>query len=86
MLKRKSIRTKGKISFSKYFQTFKNGDLVAVVREISMPIGYSVRTQGKTGRIISKRGNAYHVEMKDMNKTKNYFIKPIHLKRIEGVK
>jgi large subunit ribosomal protein L21e len=86
MLKRKKPSEKGKFSFSQYFQKFKEGDSVAVVRELSIPIGYSKRLQGKTGKVIGKQGNAYHVEIKDLNKMKKYFIKPIHLKRIQEVK
>lgn|SRR3989338_811142 len=85
MLKRKKPSEKGKISFSRYFQRFENGDSVAVVRELSIPIGYSKRLQGKTGIVLGKRGDSYHLEIKDLNKVKWYFIKPIHLKKI-GVK
>ena len=83
MLKRKKPRTKGKISFSRYFQTFKPGDYVAVARELSIPFGYSKRVQGRTGRIIERKGSSYHVEINDLNKKKYYFIKPIHLTRVE---
>ena len=86
MLKHKSPRTKGKFSFSRYFQTFKPGDSIAVVRELSIPLGYSIRLQGRTGKVIRKQGEAYYVEIKDLNKPKRYFIKPIHLKRIEDAK
>ncbi len=84
MLKRKTLRTRGKISFSRYFQEFKEGDNVAVVRELSIPLGYSKRLQGRTGKIIRKQGSAYYIEIKDLDKPKRYFIKPIHLKRIEA--
>lgn len=67
----------------KYFQKFKAGDSVAVVRELGVPFGYSKRVQGRTGKVIEKRGNAYHVVIKDLNKEKKYLIKPIHLKKIE---
>ena len=86
MLKRKKPRTKGKISFSRYFQELKEGDDVAVVRELSIPFGYSKRLQGRTGKVIGKQGSACHVEIKDLNKPKRYFIKPIHLKKIEAIK
>lgn len=83
MLKRKSVKTRGKISFKKFFQEFKAGDKVAVVKEHSEILGYSHRVQGRTGNVIEKRGDAYHIEINDHNKPKRYFIKPIHLKKIE---
>jgi len=86
MLKRKTPRQKGKFSFMKYFQKFQPGDSVAVVRELSLPFGYPKRIQGRTGKVLEKRGSAYYVEIKDLNKPKRYLIKPIHLKKIENVK
>ncbi|HLC31435.1 MAG TPA: 50S ribosomal protein L21e [Candidatus Nanoarchaeia archaeon] len=83
MLSRKRVREKGKISFSKYFQAFKEGDSVAVVRELAVPFAYSHRIQGRTGKIIAKRGASYEVEVKEMEKPKRYMIHPIHLKKIE---
>ena len=86
MLKRKKPRQKGKFSFTRYFQKFNPGESVAVARELSINFGYSKRLQGKTGIILAKRGSAYEIEIKDLNKTKKYLIKPIHLKKIIPVK
>ena len=84
MLKHKSPREKGKFSFTRYFQVFKPGDSVAVARELSLKFGYSKRVQGRTGKVIEKRGAAYYIEIYDLNKPKKYLIKPIHLKKIEA--
>ena len=84
MAKNKTPRQKGKFSFMRFFQKFQPGDTVAVVRELSVPFGYEKRIQGRTGKVIEKRGSAYHVEIKDLNKLKRYLIKPIHLKKIEN--
>ena len=86
MLKHKKPRQKGKFSFSRYFQKFNDGDLVAVSRELTFPFSYSKRTNGRTGRVLEKRGEAYYVEIKDFNKPKRYLIRPIHLKKIEAIK
>lgn len=83
MVKHKTPRQRGKVSFTRFFQQFKAGDTVAVVRELSEVFGYSHRIQGRTGKVIEKRGSAYHVEIKDLNKPKRYMLKPIHLKKIE---
>lgn len=82
MLSHKRPRDKGKISFTKYFQKFKPGESVAVIRELSVPFAYSNNLQGRTGKIIEQRGASYYVEIKDLNKPKRYLIKPIHLKKI----
>ena len=86
MLTHKSPRTKGKFSFTKYFQKFEDGDAVAVVQELSVPFGLPKRLQGRTGRVLKKRGSAYEVEIKDLNKPKKYCIRPIHLKKIMEAK
>ncbi|RMD67357.1 50S ribosomal protein L21e, partial [Candidatus Pacearchaeota archaeon] len=83
MPKQKAPRQKGKFSFSRYFQKFKEGDRVAVVRDLTFPFAYPRRLQGKTGVVIGKRGKAYCLLIKDLNKEKKYCIEPIHLKRIE---
>jgi len=83
MLKHKHPRKRGKFSFTRYFQQFKAGDSVAVVREHSEKFGYSLNVQGRTGKVIAKRGTAYCVEIKDLNKPKYYILKPIHLRRIQ---
>ena len=86
MLKYKNIHEKGKFSLAKFFQKFKTGDSVAVVRNLSFTLGYPKRIQGRTGKVIAKRGAAYYVEIKDLNKPKRYSIRPIHLKKIEVMK
>ncbi|MCA9485494.1 MAG: 50S ribosomal protein L21e [Nanoarchaeota archaeon] len=86
MLKRKKPRQKGKFSFTRFFQKFQPGQSVAVVQELSVPFPYSKRLQGRTGKVIEKRGSAYYVEIKDLNKPKRYLIRPIHLKKIQDLK
>jgi len=82
MVKHKAQRNKGKISFKKYFQSFKPGDKVAVAKELAVLFSYSNRLQGRTGTVVEKRGNSYEVEVPDLGKSKTYFIKPVHLKKI----
>ena len=86
MLKYKKPHEKGKFSFTKYFQKFQPGDSVAVVKDLGFPFGYSNRLQGRTGKVLEKRGRAYYIEIKDLNKPKRYLLNPIHLKKIEEVK
>lgn len=83
MLKRKRLDQKGKVNFTKYFQTFKAGDSVAIARDLGFKFGFSHRMQGRTGKVLSKRGKAYYIEVNDLNKPKRYSIKPIHLVKIK---
>lgn len=80
---KKSIREKGKISFSRYFQNFKAGDKVSVVREVSLKSNFPERLQGRTGTIENRRGKVYLVKIKDQEKEKRFLIEPIHLKKIK---
>ena len=83
MVRKKKIRTKGKLQLSKYFQEFKQGDSVAVVKEASISSSFPERLQGRTGKVNSKRGKSYMVNIKDQNKEKKFLIQPIHLKKIK---
>ena len=82
MIKRKQMRTKGKIKFSRYFQEFKEGDKVTVIRELNLNPKFPKQIQGRSGTVESKRGNSYLVKIKDLNKEKNYIIHPVHLKKL----
>ncbi|MEX0920608.1 MAG: 50S ribosomal protein L21e [Candidatus Pacearchaeota archaeon] len=79
----KKTREKGKIRLSNYFQEFKKGDTVAVVREVSLQPGFPSIIQGRTGIVDGKRGKSYEVKINDNKKEKRYFIEPIHLKKIK---
>jgi ribosomal protein L21E len=83
MAKRKNVRTRGKLPLSKYFQDFKVGDSVAVIRERAVASSFPERLQGRTGVVEDKRGKAYIVKIKDMTKEKKFLIEPIHLKKIK---
>jgi ribosomal protein L21E len=85
MLSHKNIKQKGKLSFKRYFQQFKPGDSVAVSMELSIPFHYSKRLQGRTGKVLEKRGSSYYVEISDLGKAKRYSIAPIHLKKIKTI-
>jgi ribosomal protein L21E len=84
MRSHKRIRTKGKFSLARYFQQYKPGESVAVVVDLTFPFFFKKTMQGRTGKVISRRGSSYEVEIKDMNKPKRYVLHPIHLRRIEA--
>jgi large subunit ribosomal protein L21e len=86
MVRKKSIRTRGKMQLSKYFQELEAGDFVSVVREWSETCNFPERLQGRTGIVEGKRGRACVVKIKDQNKEKIFLIEPIHLKKIEHLK
>ncbi len=84
MLKKKSMREKGKVRLSQYFQKFKEGESVAVKRETSIKAKFPRRIQGRTGIITGERGNSYIVSIMDFNQKKSFIIEPIHLKKIKS--
>ena len=83
MVRRKPVRTRGKLQLSKYFQEFEKGDSVAVVVEPAVQSSFPKTLQGRTGVIESKRGKVYVVKIKDQNKEKRFLIEAIHLKGIK---
>ena len=83
---RKPVRTRGKLQLSRYFQELKEGDSVALVREPSFIANFSKRLQGRTGKVIGKKGNAYIIKLKDIKKEKELIVKAIHLRKIDASK
>jgi large subunit ribosomal protein L21e len=86
MVNKKPIRTRGKLSLSKYFQQFGNGEFVAISQEKAVQSSFPKRLQGTTGIVEAKRGKAYIIKIKDGRKDKRILIEPIHLKKIKQVK
>jgi len=82
MKKRKQMGTRGKIKLSQYFQEFKIGDRVTVIRELALEPKFPSQIQGRSGVIETKRGNSYLVKIKDLNKDKTYIIHPVHLRKL----
>ena len=83
MGKKKSVRTRGKLQLSRYFQELKEGDSVAVVKESAVQSSFPERLQGRTGMVEGKKGKSYIVKIKDQRKEKKFLINPIHLKKIK---
>ena len=83
MVRRKKVRTRGKLQLSRYFQELKEGIIVSVVRERGIAASFPKRIQGRTGVVEEKRGRAYMIKLKDQNKEKRFLIEPIHLKKIK---
>jgi len=83
MIKKKRQREHGKIKLSRWFQEFKKGDKVGVIRELSVQPKFPKQLQGRSGVIESKKGRCYIVKIKDLNKEKTYIIHPIHLKKLK---
>ena len=83
MIKRKTLKNKGKIKLSRYFQEFKKGERVAVISELALQPRFPQKLQGRTGIIESKRGSSYILKIKDLNKEKIYIIHPVHLMRLK---
>ena len=82
MIKQKSIKTRGKLNLSQYFQEFKDGDKVAIVREQALSPAFPIRIQGRTGIVSGKKGNAYIIKIQTGSMIKTYIIRPMHLKRL----
>ena len=78
----KSKREKGKVSVSRYFQSFDQGARVVLKAEPAIQKGmYFPRFHGRVGTVLKKRGECYEIEIKDLGKTKTLIVHPIHLKQ-----
>ena len=82
---RKEIRQRGKMSITRFVQSFKEGQKVHLILESSMHKGeFHTQYFGKTGTIKAMRGKCYEVIINDGNKEKMLIVHPVHLKASNG--
>ena len=80
---RKNIREKGKLSLSRYFESFEIDENVLLKAEPSVQKGmYFPRYHGKYGRVVGKKGRCYNVVIKDGGKERMMVVHPVHLRRV----
>lgn len=80
----KTRRTRGKISLTKYFATFKPDEKVVLKAEPAVQKGmYHIRFHGKVGIIKGTQGRCYQVQIKDGSKQKVLIVNPVHLQRVK---
>lgn len=79
---RKETGERGKLSLTRYMQSFNMGDRVHLTLEPSIQKGmYHPRFMGKTGLVMGKRGRCYQVGINDMGKEKTLIVHPVHMKK-----
>jgi len=80
---RKHPREKGKISLTKFFMPYEQGDVAMLSAEPAVQKSlYHHRFHARTGVVIGKRGDCYELELKDGNKKKLLIVHPVHLKKV----
>ena len=78
---KKERRKKGKISISRFMQSFDKGQKVHLCIEPSLhKSNYHSRFLGKTGTINGMRGKCYEILIDDKGKEKMIIVHPVHLK------
>ncbi|HMF32046.1 MAG TPA: 50S ribosomal protein L21e [Candidatus Lokiarchaeia archaeon] len=78
---RKNPRKKGMAPLGRYLQDFEVGDTVDIIIDPSqMKAMPHKRFQGKTGRIVSKRGRCFEIEIKQIHKMKHIFVSVAHMR------
>ena len=80
---RKEKRNRGKISITRYFQSFGIGDRVFLGIESAVQKGNChPRFIGRSGIVKGKRGRCYEVSINDKGKEKSLLIHPVHLRKV----
>lgn len=83
----KKENEKGKISITRYLQSFKEGERVCLKAEPAIQRGmYLPRFHGRVGVIKGMRGGCYEVMIRDGNKEKKLIVHPVHLRAIKWEK
>lgn len=79
---KKPYRSKGKISISRYFRKFNEGDKVTLKPEPAVQKGMPYpRFQGKVGVVKGRQGECYKVEIRDGSVKKIIIAHPVHLSK-----
>ncbi|MBN2567258.1 50S ribosomal protein L21e [Candidatus Woesearchaeota archaeon] len=79
---RRGVREKGKVSISRFFQVFSEGDKVVLKANPAHQGGvYHRRFHGKVAEVTGKQGECYTVTLKDGGKAKGLIVHPVHLQR-----
>ena len=82
-LSKKSLSERGKLSISRYLQSFKADDKVELSWESAVQKGmYHPRFYGKRGIVKGKQGKCYEILITDGNKPKTLIVHPIHLRKM----
>lgn len=77
---RQNYRQRGKISVSKFFQEFKEGEQVCLKINSQYQRGwFSPRFHGLTGTVVGKRGFCFAIKIWDQDKQKTLYVHPLHL-------
>ncbi len=78
---KKTVRERGLSPVSKAIQEFESGQRVHIDIDPSVQKGMpNPKFQGKTATVLSQRGRAYLLEVKDQDSLKKVFCLPQHLK------
>ena len=77
---KKTVREKGLSPISRAIQEFAEGDIVNIDLDPGIQKGMPhPKFQGRTGKVLSQRGRAYIVEVRDGGLMKEIIILPEHL-------
>ena len=77
---RQKLRLKEVITLSNYLEKFSEGEKVHIKLSKNKNLPHP-RFHGRTGTIISERGRAYVVEIKDKASTKHIIVRSEHLRK-----
>ncbi len=81
---RKNIRTRGKISITRYLHEFKIGDRVLLDAEPAIQKGmYHPRYHSLAGLVVGKRGKGYQIRINDNGRDKEIFVIAVHLRGLK---
>ncbi|MFB6199541.1 MAG: 50S ribosomal protein L21e [Candidatus Nanohaloarchaea archaeon] len=73
-----------KVTVNERLKQFEEGEKVRIDLKGSVQHGrVHNRFHGRTGEVKGMRGDAYRIQVKDDGKSKQLFIKPVHLEETE---
>lgn len=79
-----SSNPREKVTVNEQIKDFEEGDKARIEINASVTDGRPhQRFHGKNVEVLGKQGQAYEVEFKDGGISKNLYLKPVHLQKVE---
>lgn len=84
---RKKMQVRQIATPAAHLKSFEYGERVGIKLQPNIKSkGYPyIKFHGLTGMVIGKRGRAYIIRVRDKNALKTLILKPVHLKKLEGL-
>lgn len=78
---RHKLKAREQVTVNKILEKFDEGDRVCIKIQPAIHNFPHPKFQGRTGKIVGKRGESFIVEVSDLSSKKKVIVSPVHMKK-----